>query len=165
MQGRLSRPLARCAGAIAACALGACGSGDGFNLAGGGGPLQPTFSSIQANVFSPMCEQCHSGASAPHGLRLDPANSYAMLVGVPSDEVSSILRVKAGDPAGSYLIQKLEGTASEGERMPAGLPALPRATIDVIRQWIADGAVQDTPPSTGPVRVTSLSPPPGSGVA
>jgi hypothetical protein len=152
-------------GAIAACALAACGSGDGFNLAGGGGPLEATFSSIQANVFTPMCEQCHSGASAPRGLRLDAANSYAMLVGVPSDEVPAILRVKAGDPAASYLIQKLEGTASEGEQMPAGLPPLPRSTIDVIRQWITDGALQDTPQSTGPVRVTSLSPAPGSGVA
>jgi Big-like domain-containing protein len=165
MQGRLSRLLARCGGAIVCSALAACGSGDGFGPAGGGGPLQPTFSSIQANVLTPMCEQCHSGASAPHGLRLDAANSYAMLVGVPSDEVPAILRVKAGDPAASYLIQKLEGTASEGERMPAGLPPLPQSTIDVVRQWIADGALRDTPPSTAPIRVTSLSPLPGSGVA
>ena len=166
MQGGIPlRALARCAGAIVAGALAGCGSGDGFELASGGGPLEATFSSIQANVLTPMCEQCHSGASAPRGLRLDAANSYAMLVGVPSDEVPSIPRVKASDPSGSYLIQKLEGTASEGERMPAGLPPLPRSTIEVIRQWITDGALQDAPQSTGPVRVTSLSPSPGSGVA
>jgi hypothetical protein len=162
--GDFFRTLVRCAGAIAASTLAACGSGDGFDLASGGGPLEPTFSSIQANVFTPVCEQCHTGASAPRGLRLDPANSYAMLVGVPSDEIPSILRVKPGDPAASYLIHKLEGTAGEGERMPAGLPPLPRTTIDVIRQWITEGALQDTPSSTSPIRVTSLTPSPGSGV-
>jgi hypothetical protein len=144
--------------------LARCGSGDGFP----GpvvGPLTPKFSSIQANVFTPYCEQCHSGAGAPHGLRLDAANSYALLVGVPSDEQPSVLRVKAGDPNNSYLIRKLEGTAGTGERMPAGLPPLPQADINMIRQWITDGALQDAPQSTAPVRVTSLTPAPGSTVA
>jgi hypothetical protein len=145
--------------------LAACGSGDGTPIAGGGGALQPTFSSIQANVLTPICEQCHSGAGAPRGLRLDAANSYALLVGAPSGEEPSILRVKPSDPANSYLIQKLEGRAGVGERMPAGLPPLPQPTIDTIRQWIADGAQQDTPQSTAPIRVTALSPDPGSVVA
>lgn len=149
---------------LAGCGLGGCGSGDGFP----GpivGPLSPNFSSIQANVFTPYCEQCHSGAGAPHGLRLDEANSYALLVGVPSDEQPGVLRVKAGDPNSSYLIQKLEGTAGTGERMPAGLPPIPQADINVIRQWITNGALQDTAPSTEPMRVTSLTPLPGSAVA
>ncbi|HEX5047969.1 MAG TPA: Ig-like domain-containing protein [Gammaproteobacteria bacterium] len=150
--------------ALAAAALAGCGSGDGFP----GpivGPLSPSFSSIQANVFTPYCEQCHSGAGAPHGLRLDAANSYALLVGVPSGEEPGTLRVKPSDPGNSYLIKKLEGTAGTGERMPAGLPPLPQADIDVIRQWIADGALQDAPQSTAPIRVTSLTPLPGSAVA
>jgi hypothetical protein len=45
--------------------------------------------------------------------------------------------------------------------MPAGLPALPQADIDVIRQWISDGA-QPSSASSGPIRVTSLSPAPNS---
>src|SRR5262249_3386172 len=122
-------------------------------------------SSIQANVFTPFCEQCHSGAGAPHGLRLDAANSYALLVGVPSGEDAGLLRVKPGDPGNSYLIRKLEGTASSGERMPAGLPPLPQADIDMIRQWITNGALQDAPQSTAPVRVTSLTPLPGTALA
>jgi hypothetical protein len=149
---------------VAACGLAGCGSGDGFP----GpivGPLSPKFSSIQANVFTPLCEQCHSGAGAPQGLRLDAANSYALLVGVSSSEQSGVLRVKPGDPNNSYLIRKLEGTAGTGERMPAGLPALPQADIDMIRQWITDGAQQDAPQSVGPVRVTSLAPLPGSVLA
>jgi hypothetical protein len=113
-------------------------------------------------VFAPTCSTCHSGASAPHGLRLDAANSYALLVGVPSGEQPSILRVKPNDPNNSYLVQKIQGSAASGERMPAGLPALPQATIDAIRQWITDGALNDTPGSNTPIRVTSLSPLPSS---
>lgn len=142
-----------------------CGSGNGY-IGGGGGGIAgtptATFSSIQANVFTPQCSTCHSGASAPHGLRLDAANSYALLVGVPSEEQAGILRVKPNDPNNSYLVQKIEGRASVGERMPAGLPALPQATIDAIRSWIANGALNDTAGSSAPIRVTSLSPLPGS---
>jgi hypothetical protein len=146
------------------CVLAACGSGDGFVGSGGAvGPLAPSFDSIQANVFEQVCEHCHAGANAPAGLRLDAANSYAMLVGVASVERPAILRVAPGDPSNSYLIQKLEGTAAVGERMPAGLPALPQSDINVIRQWIADGALPGSAAS-GPVRVTSLSPAPGATV-
>jgi hypothetical protein len=143
-------------------ALAACGSGDGFQGAGGAtGPLAPNFDSIQANIFDPICEHCHAGANAPAGLRLDAANSYASLVGVPSTEVSSVLRVAPGNPNASYLIQKLQGTAGVGERMPAGLPALSQSDIDIVRQWITDGALPGSSAS-GPIRVTSLSPAPGS---
>jgi len=142
--------------------LAACGSGDGFVGSGGAtGPLAPSFDSIQANVFEPLCSHCHSGANAPAGLRLDAANSYALLVGIPSVERPGILRVAPGNPSASYVIQKLEGTAAVGERMPAGLPPLPQADINVIRQWIADGA-QPSSPNAGPIRVTSLTPAPNS---
>jgi hypothetical protein len=145
-------------------ALAGCGSGDGFVGSGGvSGPLTADFDSIQANVFEQVCEHCHSGATAPAGLRLDAANSYAMLVGVSSVERPSIRRVAAGDPNNSYLIQKLEGTAGVGERMPAGLPALPQSDINIIRQWITDGA-QPGSSVAGPIRVTSLSPAPSSTV-
>lgn len=141
---------ARCAWAgvflpvlLAACA----GSGDGLDENGrpgepgdGDGVLTPDLQSIQDEVFTPICTQCHAGASAPAGLRLDAASSYGALVGVPSSEVPSLLRVKPGDPGNSYLVQKLEGRAAVGDRMPLGQPALPDATIAVIRQWIAEGA-------------------------
>lgn len=143
--------------------LTSCGSGDGF-VTDDSGQLQPTFGSIQANIFTPVCVQCHAGAGAPFGLRLDPANSFALLVGVASGQEPSLLRVAPNDPDNSYLIQKLEGTASSGEQMPAGLPPLPQADIDVIRQWISDGAMPDAPamPPSSPVRVSSMSPLPGS---
>ena len=156
---------------VASAALVGCGAGSGEGLddngrpigeGGGTPPLGPTFSSIQANVFDPECTVCHAGANAPLGLRLDEMNSYGMLVGIPSVQEPGILRVDPGETDLSYLIHKLEGTASIGGRMPLNAPALPQSTIAFIRQWITDGALQDTPASNEPIRVTSLSPLPDS---
>ncbi len=160
----------------AALMLGACSSGSGENLDVNGRPLdeggaeQPliaTFGSIQAKVLTPTCTACHAGASAPLGLRLDALNAFALLVGVASAEVPSLLRVDPGNPDASYLLQKLEGTAAVGARMPLGAPALPQATIDVIRQWISDGAMPDPGQmdNSTPARVVTLSPLPGSTVS
>jgi hypothetical protein len=80
------------------------------------------------------------GAGAPQGLRLDAGNSYALLVNVPSAQVPSLLRVAPGDPQNSYLVQKIEGRAAVGGRMPLGRNPLPQASIDLVRSWIAGGA-------------------------
>ena len=161
--------------AVAAPALclllaGCAGSGEGLDANGrpleegdgGSVPLTPDFASIQSNVFTPVCSPCHSGAGAPQGLRLDAANSYAALVGVPSSEVSSLLRVEPGAPDSSYLVQKLEGRAAVGGRMPLDQPALPQATILVIRQWIQDGALPESAAASAAARssfaVTAVSP-------
>jgi methionine-rich copper-binding protein CopC len=148
------------AGALAVITglAGCAGNGDGLNSKGlpigspgGGGGVGPTgpftadFQSIQDNVFTPICSPCHSGASAPKGLMLDAAHSYNLLVGVASTEVPSFDRVKASDPDSSYIILKLQGSAGiVGSQMPLGETPLSQATIDVIRQWITNGA----PPAT-----------------
>lgn len=145
------------------------GSGEGLDISGrplsegGDVPLAPTLASIQANVFNPSCIVCHGGANAPQGLRLDVANSFTNLVGVVSRQDSSFLRVMPGNPDLSYVIQKLEGTASVGEQMPLGGPPVPQATINFVRQWITDGALPDSggPPNVPPV-VVSLIPDPDS---
>ncbi len=139
--------------------LGACaGSGAGLDSngrptgsEGGGGALTADFQSIQDNVFTPICSVCHAGGAAPQGLRLDAVNSYSMIVGVPSTEDPSVLRIKPGNPDNSYLVQKIEGHASVGAQMPFGGPPLPAATINVIRQWVTDGALQASAiaPATG----------------
>jgi hypothetical protein len=149
------RPIAARWGRLAAVAvlgglLCAC-SGSGVGLDSNGQPLSGSssgatvplsadFDSIQANVFTPICSVCHAGATAPQGLMLDAAHSYNLLVGVPSTEVPSILRVKPSDPSNSYIIQKLEGHATVGAQMPLGQAPLPATTIAFIAQWITDGA-------------------------
>jgi hypothetical protein len=132
---------------LVGCAAGCAGNGVGLDQngqpigGGGGGPITADLRSIQDNVFTPICSQCHIGASAPFGLQLDAAHSYNLLVGVPSAEQSSLLRVKPGDPDNSYMVHKIEGLAGiVGGRMPLGQTPLPQTTIDAIRQWIANGA-------------------------
>jgi hypothetical protein len=148
---RLFAPVALC---VAVLTLASCGGGDGDGLDSNGrplvpgsgdgssAPLTPDLASIQSHVFTPICSVCHAGGSAPQGLHLDAANAYANLVGVPSNEVPALLRVSPGDPANSYIIQKLEGHAAVGARMPFGGPYLDDATIAVISQWITNGAPQ-----------------------
>jgi hypothetical protein len=124
-------------------------AGDGEGLDENGRPSTPgsagtaltaDFNSIQDNIFTPVCTSCHTGATAPRGLRLDAGNSYALLVGVASSQVPTVQRVQPGNPAASYLIQKLQGTAAVGARMPLGGPFLPSSTVDVISEWIRNGA-------------------------
>lgn len=133
---------------LAGVVLASCGgSGEGLDengrpLTDEPTPLVPELQSIQDNVFTPICTGCHAGSSAPLGFRLDAGSSFSMLVNTASVEVPSLKRVLPGNPEQSYLIQKLEGHAAVGAQMPLGQPPLPQATINVIRQWITDGAQQ-----------------------
>ena len=140
-------------GASAASLVGCAGNGEGLNSngapigsgSGGTEPLTADWQSIQDNVFTPICEPCHNGSGAPKGLMLDAGHSYQDLVGIPSAEVPTLDRVKPSDPTNSYIIIKLtNGTGIVGGQMPLGETPLPQSTIDVIRQWIANGAPQGT---------------------
>jgi hypothetical protein len=135
---------------LSAGLCGCSGSGAGLDSSGQPSsgattvPIGPTFEAIQENVFTPICSVCHIGATAPEGLRLDAANSYNLLVNVPSTEVPGLNRIKPGDPDSSYLIQKIEGHAAVGGQMPLGEAPLPAATIADIVQWVTNGAQNDS---------------------
>jgi hypothetical protein len=152
--------------AVATFMLTSCTPGDGEGLDANGRPPgdsgagQPPpvagandFRTIQDTIFTPICTACHAGAAAPVGLRLDSGNAYAALVNVPAVQVSSLRRVLPGDPPNSYLLQKIEGRAAVGSRMPLGGPALPQSSIDLVRGWIAAGA---RPPAAGLMAPDSL---------
>jgi mono/diheme cytochrome c family protein len=116
-------------------------------------------------VFDVNCVGCHSAGNASGGLNLEAAASYAMLIDIPSNGDPNFDRVEPLLPDDSYLIQKLEGTASDGGVMPPGAP-LPQTEIDVVRAWITNGAIDDTVvPPAAPVTVTSLSPMPNEVVS
>ena len=147
-------------------ALAACTAGNGEGLDQNGQPIPITpptasqFQEIQDTVFTPICTQCHIGANAPQGLRLDAANSYALLVNVNSNEVPGLKRVNPGNADQSYIVQKISGTAAVGGRMPLGQAALPQDRIDLIRSWIAAGA---QPAATAPNNLTVTSVIPAAG--
>jgi hypothetical protein len=103
--------------------------------------FEPTYTNIQNNVFSRICVECHTGALAPVGLRLDEQNAYDNLVGVRSVEQSDLFRVAPGSPDASYIIHKLEGGPNiTGGQMPLNRPTLSKETINAIRVWISQGA-------------------------
>jgi len=73
-------------------------------------------------------------------LNLASGSSFLSLVNVKSTETSLTLVIPS-DPDESYLLHKLEGRAGiVGERMPKGGPFLTTVEVDLIKQWISDGA-------------------------
>ena len=114
-------------------------------------------------MFTPNCATagCHSGGTPDAGLNLEAANSYAQLVGIAATQDAGVQRVNPGNPNLSYLITKLEGPGASGGQMPPSGP-MAQADIDVIRQWITDGAVDDTVVPNNPIRVTTLTPMPAA---
>ncbi|HSC68223.1 MAG TPA: hypothetical protein VLC79_11055 [Cellvibrio sp.] len=145
--------------ALVIAGLTACGAGSGEGLNEQGLPTSSsngnssassssasenavTLAQLQQNIFGAICTNCHTGATAPRGLRLDSEeNSYAFLVGRNADEMPTLMRVNPGKPDESYLVKKLEGAADIiGARMPLGGPYLSQEQIDQVRSWIANGA-------------------------
>jgi hypothetical protein len=121
------------------------------SLAGPTPALQPTFASIQHEIFESAdsagrtaCTQCHSntGRGPSGGLNLNHDVAYDQLVSVAARGKPGAIRVIPGDPDNSYLIKKLEGTTGiVGRRMPSnGPPYLTDGQILIIRRWIAIGA-------------------------
>jgi mono/diheme cytochrome c family protein len=138
---------------ISVTCLAACGAGSGAGLNeqglpvtdnnGGGNQADAvTLAELQQNIFGAICTNCHTGANAPRGLRLDSEdNSYAFLVNQAADEMPDLMRVNPGNPDQSYIIKKLEGASDiVGGRMPLGGPYLSQTQIDQVRNWISNGA-------------------------
>ena len=104
------------------------------------GELTHTLSSIQSFVFNPSCVAHHGEDAAEAGLNLAEGHSFDNLVNVRSTQVALDL-VRPGDAENSYLVHKLDGRAGiVGERMPVGGPFLTATEIDVIKEWINEGA-------------------------
>jgi hypothetical protein len=73
------------------------------------------------------------------GLDLRAGISYGELVDVPATS-EPFPRVDPGNPDGSYLVIKLEGRQSVGDRMPQTGASLDSIDLTNIRNWISQGA-------------------------
>ena len=94
-------------------------------------------------IIVKACGECHGGDSPKKGLDLSKGKGFERLAGVKSQEVPDMVLVKAGDPASSYLWLKVTHTATQGKGMPRtlfGAKKLPQARLDVIHNWIIQGA-------------------------
>ena len=102
---------------------------------------------IQAQILDPGCTSCHTdvGRNPSGGLNLKSGTAYSSLVGVAAPQKPGATLVIAGNPSGSYLVQKLEGAADiVGSRMPrTGPPFLSDAQVALIRLWIQNGALNN----------------------
>ncbi|MGO9115530.1 MAG: c-type cytochrome domain-containing protein [Thermoguttaceae bacterium] len=86
-------------------------------------------------VFREHCFACHNQGKATNDLALD---SYERIrKGGASGEV-----VTPGDPDGSYLFSLV--THKDQPHMPPGGDKIPANKIEILRQWIAAGALKDS---------------------
>ncbi len=120
------------------------GGSTGVDTTGGGSGL-----SWEKDVYPVIVEgtcSCHAAGSG--GLKMTSAmDSYMNLVGVDSSQAPGFKRVAAGDPANSYFLAKVAGTAGMAPfnsgspaQMPKGGAPKGQMAIDILTQWIADGA-------------------------
>jgi hypothetical protein len=152
----ISRLLLAAASALALTALGC--SGDGSTLGPDGTPLvenpgddnvvdgadstvSVTLAQLSADIFTPKCATagCHGGANPAAGMSLTSSAIAASTIGVPSSQRPNLRRIDAGNPDGSYLIQKVNGTGA-GSQMPLGGAPLSVAEIQLIVDWVTAGA-------------------------
>lgn len=120
-------------------------------LAGPTPNLEPTFASVQKEIFESTdssgrvaCTNCHTstGRNPAGQLNLNHDVAFDQLVNQASRGKPGATRVIPGDPENSYIIHKVEGrTDIAGRRMPiGGPPFLTDGQILILRRWIALGA-------------------------
>jgi hypothetical protein len=135
--------------------LGGCANDDatlGVDLLG---PTPGSMVSLRNDVqpiFTASCAVggCHDASSLSAGMVLEEGRLFDPvegIVGVPSQEAPGVLRVKPGSSLESYLIHKLQGTqdtvGGAGDPMPLGGPPLADPTLQLIRDWIDQGALDN----------------------
>jgi hypothetical protein len=115
--------------------------------------IPPTLDYLHFRIFKTCANSsCHGAVKPVEGMDLStPDAAYASLVNTASKQRPELMRVNPGHPELSYIINKLTGVdmapkdslgTTVGKRMPTGFNALCTAKIDVIRQWITDGALR-----------------------
>jgi hypothetical protein len=115
-------------------------------LAGCGGP-PPTLQRVESEVFAKSCtfSACHSASAPAEGLNLERP-THAKLTNVKARAVGAtdLTLVVPGKPDESYLLQKLTQTKPRvGAQMPSNGDMLEAGRIQLVRDWIAAGALND----------------------
>lgn len=103
-------------------------------------------------IFQQQCQGCHQPAKPLGGFVM---TSYADLLKAGDSELPGVV---AGKPRDSLLV-KLLGEVTGRARMPKGKEPLPEHQIKLITDWVAQGAVDDTPMSARAPLVDADHPP------
>jgi len=98
--------------------------------------LQPILTSTCTGVA------CHDATQPAEGLNLTAAASYTELFNKPSSQCAASKLVEPGAPERSYLVMKLQGSGPcfIGTRMPKASAALTTDKLQLVRDWIFNGA-------------------------
>lgn len=100
-------------------------------------------------LFTASCAGggCHANTSPQQGMKLIVDSAYGYIVNVPAVELGTMDRIEPSNPSLSYLIHKIDGTqgtvGGSGARMPSGSPQLPLQTRNMVRRWVANGALNN----------------------
>ena len=108
-------------------------------------PQQVDYATQIQPIWNANCTgmACHDATQSAEGLNLTAAASRAELIGVASSQCSANKRVDPGFPERSYVVIKLQGgggTCIVGTKMPKATMGLPAAQIQLVRDWIYNGA-------------------------
>lgn len=111
---------------------------------GNGQESTVSFSDQVVPLLQQRCSSCHMTGQEAGAMRLIPGRAYDSLVGVPAADGADLVRVKPGHPEDSYLYRKLKGShydvGGQGGRMPLGMPSLRQPQLQLIHDWIEQGA-------------------------
>ena len=91
-------------------------------------------------IFQANCQGCHQSAKASGGYVM---TTFDRLVAGGESNTSAVV---PGKPDDSYLLELITPQDGQAE-MPAGKPPLSGEAVATIRQWIAEGAADDSPPT------------------
>lgn len=101
------------------------------------------YATVQSQLFNTTCANCHGASThAAAGLYLTEGKSYAALVNRPSKKVEGKLLVSPGDADGSVLYQSLGTDISAAWNYDHTKEILSDEWLDVLEDWIDDGAKQ-----------------------
>lgn len=85
---------------------------------------------------------CHDATQSAEGLNLTASASRTEIINVTSSQCGAYKRVEPGSPERSYLVMKLQGSGPclIGTKMPKATQGLPANQLQLVRDWIFNGA-------------------------
>jgi WD40 repeat protein len=118
---------------LMAALIGTARSGDDAKL-----PAKVSYYTQVRPIFQAHCQGCHQPAKAGGGYVM---TSFDRLI---AGGESKVVAVVPKNPAESHLIEQITPEAGKAP-MPKDKPPLSPSELDVVKKWIAEGAVDDTP--------------------